>query len=285
MDLPETIPDWVLEQVKRRLAIEADQRGRNFHRELNKAISPMIAAGLLHSGGMLRAVAEAYGNEVIYRYRQALLILQQAMAAFGGQQGTGFAERANLALRPLIHEQVESLRAEMRSNASFRNPSSAHAATRMEEQLFDKMAAEAEETLHLDLETIEAASISIANRGTSTMANSANVHGSNNIVLVGLTSSTVSIRLDGQSKDAVEAAMSVLLEKLDSLGLPSNKATDIKELAEECSTLIKQEKPNKTKLTSNLQAIWQTVQIVTAAPDVVEAVRKALAYVGLSGGS
>lgn len=79
--------------------------------------------------------------------------------------------------------------------------------------------------------------------------------------------------------------MSVLLEKLDSLGLPSDKATDIKELAEECSTLIKQEKPNKTKLTSNLQAIWQTVQIVTAAPDVVEAVRKALAYVGLSGGS
>ncbi|UPG71628.1 hypothetical protein MVG78_13805 [Roseomonas gilardii subsp. gilardii] len=283
--MPETLPDWVLEQVKRRLAIEADQRGRNFHRELNKTISPMIAAGRQHSGVTVGAVIDAYGSEVTYRYRQALLVLQQAMAAFGGRQGTGFAERAYLVLRPLIHEQIEILRGEMRSHASFRTPTCARAAAILEEQIFNKMVAEAEETLQLDLEAIEAASIQIANQGTSPMATSANVHGSNNIVLVGLTSSTVSIRLDGQSKDAVEAAMSVLLEKLDSLGLPSDKATDIKELAEECSTLIKQEKPNKTKLTSNLQAIWQTVQIVTAAPDVVEAVRKALAYVGLSGGS
>jgi hypothetical protein len=110
------------------------------------------------------------------------------------------------------------------------------------------------------------------------------VTGDGNIVLVGIANSDVSIRLDGAARDAITAAMTAVLEGLGKSGLPADKASEVRELAEECAALATQEKPNKTKLGASLKAISESIRTIGAMQSAAQAVRTALTYLGLSGG-
>lgn len=286
---PNHIPPHVVNHLLRRLAVEFADRDEALGKLVGADVAQASARGALQSSALTLMVVGHYATEVRLRAQQARLCLQQTMAALGGSQHKGFAEAAMVVLRPVLAEQAAKLRASLLSQAPLRGMVQRRTADPQQRSVapylirFEEALQTAETVLRLDLDEMEGAARQMADRSNS--SNTANVTGNGNVVFVGVKAGDVSIRIDAAGREAIAAAMKEVLANLDQSGLPADKVTEVRELAEECAQAATQDKPNKTRLGASLKAISESIRTVAALQPAYRAVKDALAYLGLSGGT